>query len=542
MADSVAVDDVVDAEVVEGVLRQEPAVTWRELLAVLFMVALADATVYRGRGYTGYAALVVGAAALLVLGTPRGRTLGGPRRWSSAAVVCLMLVALAARMVWCGWALNVAIGAVLLMALALALSGRVPHVLELLVFPAHMVLGGLLGPAPYARLLRRPGSRWNRLAGLSILLPLVTFVVFSLLFILANPDLLTSFGDRIARVLQSIRQWLITYSPQPAEMMFWALAAWLAIGMLRPLLSRPLLEQWALWEAHPKRGGASSPSPLYAACRNTLITVIVLFAIYLVFEFKTLWGRVFPPGFYYSGYAHEGAAWLTVALALATLILSLTFRGSIMLDPRLRALRRWAWLWSFENVLLAIAVYHRLYIYIGFNGMTRMRVVGLFGISAVLVGFLLVLWKIARDRGFLWLLRRHLLTVAVAIYLYSVIPVDALVVQYNVQRIAAGDSAPSVQISVHPISTEGVLYLRPLLQCDDAIVQEGVRAYLAEALHIAETRETARIATDWTSYQMADELLLQQLRSMTASLAPYQDAAPRRAALQRFHEYAYQWY
>jgi len=153
-----------------------------------------------------------------------------------------------------------------------------------------------------------------------------------------------------------------------------------------------------------------------------------------------------------------------------------------------------------------------------------------------------VLWKIARDRGFLWLLRRHLLTVAVAVYLYSVIPVDAFVVQYNVQRIRAGDSAPSVQISVHPISSEGVLCLQPLLECDDPIVQEGVRAYLAEAMHLVEARETARCATDWTSYQMADELLLQQLRRVAASLAPYQDAARRREALQRFHEYAYQWY
>ena len=97
--------------------------------------------------------------------------------------------------------------------------------------------------------------------------------------------------------------------------------------------------------------------------------------------------------------------------------------------------------------------------------MTRMRVVGLFGISAVLIGFLLVLWKIARNRGFLWLLRRHLWTVAIAVYVYSVIPVDVFVMQYNVRRILAGDSAPSVQISVHPISAEGVLCLPPLTQC-----------------------------------------------------------------------------
>jgi len=59
-------------------------------------------------------------------------------------------------------------------------------------------------------------------------------------------------------------------------------------------------------------------SPLYSAYRNTLMTLIVLFTIYLVFEFITLWRREFPPGFYYAGYAHQGAAWLTFALALAT--------------------------------------------------------------------------------------------------------------------------------------------------------------------------------------------------------------------------------
>ena len=73
------------------------------------------------------------------------------------------------------------------------------------------------------------------------------------MFILANPDLLTSFGDRISRALQAFREWLIEYSPQPAEMVFWGVTAWIAIGMLRPLLSRPLLEEWARWEEHPKR-------------------------------------------------------------------------------------------------------------------------------------------------------------------------------------------------------------------------------------------------------------------------------------------------
>ncbi len=62
----------------------------------------------------------------------------------------------------------------------------------------------------------------------------------------------------------------------------------------------------------------AAPAGHYPALRNTLWTVIGLFAVYLVFEFMTLWFRSLPPGFYYAGYARERAAWLTVALALAT--------------------------------------------------------------------------------------------------------------------------------------------------------------------------------------------------------------------------------
>ena len=79
----------------------------------------------------------------------------------------------------------------------------------------------------------------------------------------------------------------------------------------------------------------TNPVAYFSACRNTLIAVIVLFAVYLIFEFSTLWFREFPEGFYYSGYAHQGAAWLTVALALATGVLSAVFRTKVVQDARL---------------------------------------------------------------------------------------------------------------------------------------------------------------------------------------------------------------
>ncbi|MFT5526494.1 MAG: hypothetical protein ACI9HK_004471, partial [Pirellulaceae bacterium] len=184
----------------------------------------------------------------------------------------------------------------------------------------------------------------------------------------------------------------------------------------------------------------------------------------------------------------------------------------------------------------------RLFIYVDFNGMTRMRVVGLFGMSAVVVGFILVLYKIARGRKFLWLIRGHLWTLAIAIFLYALTPVDLLVTKYNVTRILTGDPAPSVQISVHPISSEGVLQLFPLLDCENKHIRDGVRAMLASRHLDAEELAKERIRYGWTMHQISDEMVLQQLRGAKAKWAEYESKTERGAELKRFHKYAYRWY
>lgn len=513
-----------------------PPVGWKEIFALLALVVLCDITLYRGSGPAGHAVLVVLAPLLLLLGSPR------PRFRTSSWAVSLMLAALAAKLLWCGYPLLLPVGLALLVAWAMCLSGQVPHVLETLVFSSQTVSAGYRGLIDQGRFLIRAVPRSTRTHWLNVLLPLVTAVMFSLLFVLANPDLAATFSERIAELSDTLRDWLIRFSPEPLEVLFWLAVLWLGAGLVRPRSDRPLLAEIVGDPQRPSCGDEPLRAALYPAFRNTLVVVLALFAVYLVFEFKTLWFRVFPKGFHYSGYAHEGAAWLTVALALATAVLSLVFRGEVLRDERLPRLKRLAWLWSLENMLLAIAVYHRLFIYIGFNGMTRMRIVGLYGMSAVVVGFLLVLRKIARHHDFVWLIRRHLWTVAVAVYLLAVTPVDMIVVSYDVGRIVSGDPAPCVQLSVHPIRAEGVLLLQPLTECRDATIREGIRAMLAQRHEDAEYSALLRQKQGWTTYQIADQLLLEQLRAASGQWAEYADRTKRREALKRFHAYAYQWY
>ena len=501
------------------------------------LVVLADVVIYRGQGFAGCAVFFLAAPVLLGLGAPR------PRFGIGFWLLGLMLILLAAKMLWCGSWLLVASGLALLVAFAMALSGLRPYVLETVVFASQTILAGYEGLNHYRRSTARRGPAVTGGIWLDFGLPLVALLAFGLLFVVANPDLLVYFGDTIEWLATTLRDWILYVAPSWSEVLFWFAVLWISVGLLRPVVTRALLEEKPVAAAATPAG---APSPgralLYSSYRNTLVTVVVLFAVYLVFEYKTLWFRVFPEGFYYSGYAHEGAAWLTVALALATVVLSLIFRGRILQDPRLGKLRRLAWVWSLENILLAVAVYHRLYIYIGFNGMTRKRIVATFGISCVVAGFILVVWKIVRNRDFVWLMRRHLWALALTVYLFALTPVDTIVHSYNVRRVLAGDPAPSVQICMHPISSEGVLVLVPLTQCRDEKIREGVSAMLAGRHEEAEALARERQEQGWTAYQMADRLVLEGLRAESGTWARYTDPQQRDAALKRFRKYAYQWW
>lgn len=509
-----------------------------EIVCLLLIVVLCDVTIYRGNGFAGYAALVAGVSVLLAVGVP------SKRPQTATWVFAILVAGAAARLVWCGSGLSLAAGVVVMFGFAMSLVGRTPYLIHTAVFASQAFAAGHHGLNHYwsSMAKMRPPSRVQNI--FALILPVFALVVFGTLFVFANPDLVSAFSARFSDLFTVIGQWLENLTPAPLEALFCIAAGWIAIGLLRPIL--PSADDKADPESRepPVETGNTEPrpTPLFEAFRNTLLVVVGLFAAYLIFEFQTLWFREFPEGFHYSGYAHEGAAWLTVALALATVMLSLMFRGRVLNDPRLPMLRKLSWLWSIENVVLALAVYNRLSIYVNFNGMTRMRTVGLLGMTSVLVGFLLVVRKISKGHDFRWLVRRQLWTVAFAVYLYAVLPVDAWVMRHNVQRVLAGDLSPAVQISVHQTSAEGVLQLFPLTRCDDEIIREGVKAVLAQYQNYSENLATKRTSLGWTSRQIADEELLRTLQESENDWSDYKNEPSRSTAITRFHEYAYQWF
>ncbi|MBN1903233.1 DUF4173 domain-containing protein, partial [Candidatus Sumerlaeota bacterium] len=344
------------------------------------------------------------------------------------------------------------------------------------------------------------------------------------------------FGEWLKNFFENIK----TLIPSWSQILFWGLILWSMSGLLYPRIEEFLFRKKETMDAEQY---PLPPDHYYPAFRNILCSLILLFAAYLIFEFYYLWCREIPKGFRYSEYAHQGAAWLTFALALSTLVIGLIFQGGILRDSRLPFLKKLAWIWSLENLILAICAFHRTQIYVHYNGLSRMRVVAVFGIAVVVAGFILVVLKVAWQKNFIWLVRRHLWALALTILLYLLIPVDYFVTRYNVKQILSGNPAPAVQIAVHPIGPDGCLVLLDLLDCPDENVREGVRALLAKIQRKLEEKASKNKKLGWTFFQLAEINALESISLRSDQWKYYYKYSEyRQEALQTFDSYGRKWY
>jgi len=504
----------------------------RELIALLAAVVVADITIYSGGGFAGLGVLFWLFPLVLLFGAQRRRS--GPTLW----VTLGLLVALGVRLLWLGTEGAVALGFFLLLGFSMALIGLKPFILEGVLYATVTVASGIERLGFYIRRLPKKNTE-VRPSWLVWFVPLVALLAFGGIFVLANPVLRVAVSTFFSRIFENLGDVI----PSPGRMLFWFAVLWVTAGLLRPYVDRTLARMVKRKPETVKTAHLVPPEAwFYPMARNTLAVLIALFAVYLVFELYYLWFREFPEGFYYSGYAHEGAAWLTVALALATLVIGVVFQGRLLRHPSLGRLKRLAWTWSVENFTLAVCVFHRTQIYVDYNGMSRMRVVALFGIAVVVAGFVLVIVKVARGKNFLWLVRRQLWALAITVVLLALMPVDWIVTRYNVKQVLGGNPVPIVQIVVHRINAGGLPQLVPLLNGPDPAVREGVAALLAEEEEQLQAAQDEADEKGWSHTQFARTHALEALKAHRGSWAEYADSAVRRPALEAFRAYARRWY
>ncbi len=461
-----------------------------ELAALVAMVVLFDVATYDAPGGAGFAALLAGVPVML-LAAARERV----RSWRGLVLGALLAFA-AARCAWQWSAGSVVVGLGLLLAFAIALRTKRSFVPELVVSSLGSLFGSFrelwnFGGTGVA--MARP-ERLSKVRWVALFVPLALVVVFGLVFAAANPV--------VARLLQAAIAHLprLAWFPSPLRVVFWAACALAAAGLLRPVC-RELLGL----DTRLGPGEALAPSvdeataARLSVARNGMLALNVLFLAYNALDAVYLWAGRAPSGVSHTDYAHGGAAWLTVALVMSTIVLGAMFRGAIATDPQGKIARALAYAWAGQNVVLAIGTFRRITMYVSYSGLTNLRIVGIFGTALATVGLAVIVVKLARRRTMLWVLRRQLDAFAVAVALYAVTPTGWIAMRYNVARIEAAQYRPLLHLFQQPIRAEALPEMIALVDHPDATVADGAAAMLVDQTDLLE--RLAREEPRWSEWE-----------------------------------------
>ena len=450
------------------VIRRGPPVRRIELLAMLAVIALADLGLYTSAGGVGLALMLAGIPVVLVLA-------GRERIWSPRLVVVSgMLALIAARCAWHSSAGTTAFGIALLLPFAVALRTARSFVPELISSALSSAGGALRQFGGFCRATLRLWPR-RRGAGRSwapLVVPAALVALFGAIFAAANPVI----QGWLDRAIDVVGGWVsaLGWVPEPVRWVFWIGCAIAAAGLIRPALrSVGWIDRW-LGAAHIDEPGDAVPAASRVAlARNGMIALNVLFLGYNALDAVYLWAGEAPPHTNPTEYAHAGTVWLSVAFVVSTIVLGALFRGPIAHDARGRTARLLAYAWAAQNLILAAGTFRRIQMYIAYSGLTELRIVGILGASLATLGLAIVVYKLARRRTMLWVMRRQLDALAIAVAAFLIAPTDAIAMRYNVARVMAGQYRPLLHLYKQPIRAEAVPALLRLLEHPDPVVSRG---------------------------------------------------------------------
>jgi uncharacterized protein DUF4153 len=483
---------------------------------MIAIIALADMALYQGAGGAGLAVLFAGIPVILFLtANARGRS----RRFAATSALVALV---AGRCLWQSSPGATILGLAMLLAFAIALGTSRSFLPELVASALGSAWGSvrqLRGFAATLARLARP-ARLVRAGSAAVYIPAGLVVVFGAIFAAANPVIQAWLG-RAADLVNGVG-----WAPSPLRFVFWGGCAIAAAALLRPAIRTIACLDARLGVAEVSEPTGEDPAASrIALARNGMIALNALFLGYNALDAVYLWGGHAPSGVNHTEYAHAGTVWLTIAFVLSTIVLGAVFRGPIEHDARGKLARGLAYAWAGQNLLLAAGTFRRITLYIAYSGLTELRVVGIFGTSLATLGLAIVVYKLARRRTMLWVMRRQLDALAVAVAIFVVAPIDDLAMRYNVARIEADQYRPLLHLYEQPIRAEAVPALLPLVAVLVAAQRDRLRA------------DDAR-ATSWMDFELARHRALGALDDRAAHLA---DVLPldRRAATARLRGVAY---
>jgi hypothetical protein len=466
-----------------------PRARVRDIAGLFAICALADICLYGRTGGAGQAFLLVAVPAILFLAA-RSR-----RRSLRFVGVAALMGMLAARLLWQSSGGTVVLGISALVAFAVALRVRKSYLPELLVSAAASLVksfGSLWRLGRGAVCLARPQRLFGGFRWVPVVAPIAVVVVFAGLFSAANPvveDWTTALWSTLAGSGDSFT---------PLRALLWAASALVAALLLEPVLREPAWNE-RLGPGHALEATDAVPGAMaQATARNVLVAANVLFLVFNALDATYLWAGQLPPGIGYTEYAHRGATWLTISLAVSTVVLGLLFRGPMSFAAGARRVRILGYAWAAQNLVLGAATLRRLTLYVDHSGLTKLLLLGFLGSLLVCSGLCLIVIKLARRRTGLWLVRRQLDALAIALVVFAVTPTEAIAGWFNAGRIEGSQYRPLLHVFKQPLTAEGVPALASLLDHPNPVIRRGVAGLLLlERDRLAADQRRSASWTEW---------------------------------------------
>jgi hypothetical protein len=267
---------------------------------------------------------------------------------------------------------------------------------------------------------RRPLRRGRTLVA-SMVLPVAALLVFTSLFIWANPLI-----EEAVSAL-NIEAWISGFTAE--RFVIWVVTATIVWALLRSIAihvpdlpggERSALGLLVQWLFAP------------AGVLVSLILLNMLFALQNGLDLAYLWaGEALPEGMTYAEYAHRGAYSLIVTALLAALFVLTALRpGSTLSESK--PIRWLVYLWIGQNIFLVFSSILRTLYYVDAYSLTLLRISALIWMGLVALGLLFIIIRIRWKKTGLWLINVNTVSALAVLYACSFVDLSGIIARFNV--------------------------------------------------------------------------------------------------------------
>ncbi len=254
----------------------------------------------------------------------------------------------------------------------------------------------------------------------NILLPVIAIFVFGALLIIANP-LIEQSVSQLSWLDPSLHLW--TWMPLISVLSF---IITFAVLKLKPLQNQNIAAvSQKLWAA-----SFFKPMPVIF----TLLILNFMFAAENFLDLLYLWsGTTLPSGMNYAEYVHRGSYTLIVTAVLAGALMIFALQPGSQ-GEKSKLLRGLVYLWTLQNLFLVASSAKRTLDYVDAYGMTVLRFSGLVWMAVVAAGLILIVFRVLRRKGNVWLVNANFINVYLVLLTCGYLNFSAITANWNVER------------------------------------------------------------------------------------------------------------